>query len=251
MAKKNKKTEGVGVLGFLRETAIILVAALILSTLLRVFVFQVFVIPSRSMENTLNIGDRVAVQKVAQFQRGDVVVFKDDLSWLPSYSQKQLNPVQQAFAFIGWLPDESEVFLIKRVMGVAGDHVQCDGAGGSVTVNGVALNESSYLYRDAAGRQVKSCEQSFDVVVPEGRIFVMGDHRNDSADSRCHLAQSTNGVQGAPAFVKAESVVGVAAMTVFPFDRGRIHERPDTFSGVPAGTKPPASPVIVGSIPRC
>lgn len=250
MAQRHDSEKGGGVLGFLRETAIVMVGALIASTLLRMFLLQVFVIPSGSMENTMLIGDRVAVQKVVPIQRGDIVVFRDDLSWLPSTTGHQLAWWQSTLMFVGLLPDESQNYLIKRVIGMPGDRVACCDNQGRLTVNGVALDEETYLFHDDAGQAVRPSEVNFDIVVPQGKIFVMGDHRNASADSRCHLAVESNGVLGAPAFVDQSSVVGSAVATVFPFSRISGHTRPATFAGVPAASgTPPASPVINGEPP--
>lgn len=245
-----KAAEGGGVLGFLRETAIVVVGALVASTLLRMFLLQAFVIPSGSMENTLLIGDRVAVQKVVPFQRGDIIVFSDDLGWLPAASPR-LSWWQSALMFVGLMPDESQNYLIKRAIGLPGDHVKCCDADGRLTVNGVPLDEGSYLYTDPqTGRTVKASEVAFDLVVPQGKVFVMGDHRNESADSRCHLADDYNGVLGGQAFVRESSIVGAGVATVFPFNRLGTHPRPAAFEAVPAPTAPPpASPVINGDPP--
>ncbi len=232
---------------WVREIAIVVVGALVASTLLRVFVAQMFVIPSGSMENTLQIRDRVAVQKVAGFERGDVVVFRDTLAWLAP-GQEEEDPVRRALIFVGLAPDESTNHLIKRVIGVAGDHVTCCDAQGRVTVNGVALNEAVYLYIDpTTGRQVDPSSVAFDIVVPAGTVFVMGDHRNNSQDSRCHLGDDLDGVPpGTAAFIPTENIVGTAMAVVFPFDRMQALNRPATFGGIPAGEPPPAQPVLNG-----
>lgn len=228
------------------------VGALVASTLLRMFLIQAFVIPSGSMENTLQVGDRIAVQKVVPFQRGDIVVFADDLGWLPPAAPR-LSWWQSALMFVGLLPDESQNYLVKRAIGLPGDHVVCCDAAGHLTVNGQALDEASYLYRDAAGGPVRPSDVEFDIIVPEGKVFVMGDHRNESADARCHLAEDYNGVLGGRAFVRRESIVGSGVATAFPFDRLATHPRPATFDAVPAPTgTPPAAPVINGDPPpRC
>lgn len=243
------KRKGGGLRGLLRETLILVVMVLVASTLLRMFLLQVFVIPSGSMENTLLIGDRVAVQKVVGIERGDIVVFADDLGWLPPVNKADVAPWQSALMFVGLLPDASQNYLIKRVIGMPGDHVTCCTTGGQLSVNGQPLEEASYLYSDVAG-QVRPSEVEFNIVVPEGKIFVMGDHRNESADARCHLAVDNNGVLGGLAFVSQKSVVGSAVATVFPFNRFEVHSRPATFTGVPAPVQPaPAQPVINGQPP--
>ena len=230
-----------------REIAIVVVGALIASTLLRLFVAQMFVIPSGSMENTLLIRDRVMVQKVAGWSRGDIVVFRDTQGWL-SDPAEETDPVRKALIFIGLAPDESSNHLIKRVIGLPGDHVKCCDAQGRITVNGQPLDEASYLYSDN-GVTVAPSEFPFDVVVPKGRIWVMGDHRNNSQDSRCHLTEGTGGIA---AFVPTADVVGSAVAVVYPFDRWRTLSRPATFDQVPAAAAPaPDTPVIVGDPPTC
>lgn len=251
MSGREPNSDGVGsaagspFLSWLREIAIVVVGALIASTLLRVFVAQMFVIPSSSMENTLLIGDRVAVQKIVPFQRGDIVVFRDSLGWLGAAPPEESLP-QKVLIFIGLAPDESANHLIKRVIGVAGDHVSCCDARGRVTVNGAALNEKDYLYIDpATGKQADPSTRSFDVVVPAGTIFVMGDHRNASQDSRCHLTEDVPGKPaGYKAFVPVSDIVGTAVAVVYPFDRFHGLTRPGTFNDVPAPGPAPAKPVI-------
>jgi signal peptidase I len=238
---------------WLREIAIVVVGALIASTLLRVFVAQMFVIPSSSMENTLMIGDRVAVQKVAGFQRGDIVVFRDSLGWLGEAPPEETLP-QKALVFVGLAPDESSNHLIKRVIGVAGDRVACCDTKGRLTVNGVALNEESYLYTDpVTGKQVKPSEDEFDVTVPANTVFVMGDHRDVSADSHCHIfdAVPAGKPEGYEAFVPVTDIVGTAAAVVYPFNRFHTLSRPSTFDDIPAGGTAPASPVIKGDRFTC
>ena len=231
---------------WLRELAIVVVGALIASTLLRLFIAQMFVIPTGSMEHTLEKQDRIAVQKVVGYERGDIVVFRDTKGWLESVD-KPPTWWKQALIFVGLAPDESTKHLVKRVIGVAGDHVTCCDAQGRLTVNGVALNEAAYLYTDAAtGQQVDPSTMQFDIVVPADTIFVMGDHRNASQDSRCYLFDETDGPPGSLAFVPTENVVGSTIAIVFPFDRMRAFSRPDTFGGVPAGATPPSEPVING-----
>ena len=230
---------------WLRELAIVVVGALIASTLLRLFIAQMFVIPSGSMEHTLEVGDRVAVQKVAGFQRGDVVVFRDTLDWLQSDDQ-DLGWLWQTLIFVGLAPDESTKHLIKRVIGVAGDHVTCCDAQGRLTVNGVALNEVSYLYTDSGnGQQVDPSTMQFDIVVPAGTIFVMGDHRNASNDSRCRLADVSQN-PGQSAFVPMDKVVGSAVAIVAPLDRLSTFNLPATFTTVPDPVEPaPERPELI------
>lgn len=242
-----------GALGsWAREIAIVVVGALVASTLLRLFVAQMFVIPSTSMENTLLVGDRVAVQKVVGYQRGDIVVFRDSLGWLGAAPPEEDLP-HQILIFIGLAPDESSNHLIKRVIGIAGDHVACCDAKGRLTVNGTALNEQDYLYTDQlTGKQTEPSRMAFDVVVPAGTVFVMGDHRNQSEDSRCHLDEDVPGEPaGYQAFVPVGDIVGTAVAVVYPFNRIHGLSRPATFESVPAPAAAPAEPVIKGDRVLC
>lgn len=231
--------------GWTRELVIVVVLGLVVSTLLRTFVFQMFEIPSSSMEDTLQIGDRVAVQKVTEFHRGDVVVFIDPGGWLPAPQPVQRSPLEVALEFVGILPNSSDQYLIKRVIGTEGDVVICCDTEGRILVNGHPLEESAYLYREG-GVPVPPSDITFEVTVPADRIFVMGDHRNSSADSRCHLSDlNSSGIRGDAAFVPRSDVVGVAVAVTYPFSRFQLLHRPATFDGVPDPSKPaPAEPEI-------
>ncbi|MDO5737264.1 MAG: signal peptidase I [Propionibacteriaceae bacterium] len=246
-----RKSFGRRVLGFLSEAAIIIIGALIISTLLRTFVGQMFLIPSGSMENTLQVNDRVLVAKFGGFQRGDVVVFEDPGSWLPP-SPVSENPFRKGLEFIGVLPNSAKEHLIKRVIGMPGDHVKCCDADGRLTVNGVALEESAYLFSEG-GVQVSPAIIPFEIVVPDGHIFVMGDHRNASNDSRCRLTDFLAGEPpGMAAFVPVDKVVGASVAIVSPLDRFSTFTVPDTFSTVPDPDQPaPVDPEIIEASPGC
>ncbi|MDR1853237.1 MAG: signal peptidase I [Propionibacteriaceae bacterium] len=235
-----------GILSWLKEIGCIVLAALVVSTLLRVFVVQMFQIPSESMEKTLMIGDRIAVQKVVPWGRGDVVVFKDVYGWLGDEPEDP-GWFGHALIFVGLAPDTANNYLVKRVIGTEGDRVACCDVDGRVTVNGYALDEDAYIWTDqAAGEKPVPSAYSFDVTVPKGAIFVMGDHRNHSADSRFHFDDVVPGLaDGEAAFVPASAVQGSVAAVVFPFTRFSLLSRPAVFDSVPAPTSPaPDKPVI-------
>lgn len=161
-----------------RELPILVVSALILSIVVKTFLVQFFYIPSGSMENTLQVNDRVGVNKLgalfSEIKRGEVVVFRDPASWLsaPYDDSTGITKVlKDALVFVGVLPDPAKQYLIKRVIGVGGDRVVCCSPGGKIEVNGIEVDEP-YIY---AGN--KPSDSTFDVTVPEGFIWVMGDHR--------------------------------------------------------------------------
>ncbi len=161
-----------------------MVAALALTILLKAFVVQVFSIPSGSMENTLLPGDRILVSKIVyEFRpiaRGDIVVFSGAGSWDPPTSaaeQLARRGLGRRGDLVGIAGPDTD--YVKRVIGVPGDHVVCCNAQGKVTVNGVPLSESSYIFPGDAPSLVR-----FNITVPAGRLWVMGDNRGDSDDSR-------------------------------------------------------------------
>lgn len=233
--------------GWVSEGVFILVGAVVIATLLRTFVGQMFVIPSGSMENTLQFDDRVLVAKFGGFQRGDVVVFEDPGDWLEERPRKS-NPVTSALEFIGVLPNSSTEHLIKRVIGMPGDHVRINEEG-ALEVNGHALDESAYLYREGSVTVAPS-DFTFDIIVPKDHIFVMGDHRNSSNDSRCRL-DDTGQVPGAAAFVPTSKVVGAAVAIVAPLDRAAVFNVPATYKSVPSAEPAPDKPVINHVEPGC
>jgi signal peptidase I len=216
-------------LGLLRETVTVVAIALGLSLLIKTFLVQAFYIPSESMENTLLIGDRVLVSKLTpgpfDLDRGDVVVFSDPGDWLTLPPKPDEGPLREGFrnalTFVGLLPADSGDHLIKRVIGLPGDKVACCDDKGRLTVNGKPVDEP-YLF---PGDEPSS--DDFTVTVPAGRLWVMGDHRGVSQDSRYHreLADGT---------VAISDVVGRAFVVVWPFDRAKLLRTPDSFDQVPA-----------------
>lgn len=225
-----------------REFVLIVVGALIVSSILRAFVGQMFIIPSESMQNTLLVGDRVVVEKLTDAQRGDVIVFEDPGGWLgPAESGQKRGSIGRFFEVVGLLPDSSHGHLIKRLIGLPGDKVFCCDIKGRLEVNGKALDETSYLYPGDAPSQMK-----FEVTVPAGRVFVMGDHRSASGDSRVHLGDTSpgGGAPGDAAFVPMDKITGRAIMVVWPASNFAKLGKPATFDTVPAPGPAPAKAFI-------
>ena len=197
----------------LKELPVLVVVALVVSLFIKSFLVQFFYIPSGSMENTLQIKDRVAVNKVPfisnNIKRGDVVVFRDPNNWLPEivdYStNKYVAKAKSALVTVGVLPNPAKQYLVKRVIGVGGDRVVCCTKDGNLTINGVEVIEP-YIF---AGN--KPSELNFDVTVPKGKLWVMGDHRGASADSRYHQEDINKG------FVPVSKVSGRVVGVIWPF----------------------------------
>ena len=226
---------------FWRELPVLVVIALVLAVLIKTFAVQAFWIPSGSMENTLEINDRVLVNKIVyhirDIHRGDIVVFNGDGSWDPGSIPSNGNVFQQfgaGFASMFGFGHPGDI-LIKRVIGIPGDRVACCDAQGRVTVNGVPLTEQSYLYPGSAPSLSR-----FNIVVPPGRLWVMGDNRFYSADSRDHMGDPGGGT------VPESAVVGRAFVIIWPPSRWRILPIPATFTqpalnGSHASAGPPSA----------
>ena len=231
---------------FLRELTAVVVGAVIVASLLRGFVGQMFIIPSISMQNTLQVEDRVVVEKLSSVERGQVVVFADPGGWLSGTAPAERGAVGRALEFVGVLPDTSTEHLIKRLVGMPGDQVVCCDDQGRITVNDVPLDEASYLYRTPDGGLADPSKIRFDVVVPDDQVFVLGDNRASSRDSRCHLNDTNAGqLKGANAFVPLDLVVGRAIAVAWPVSDAQRLPIPATYAGVPAPTEPaPARPVV-------
>ncbi|HET9168556.1 MAG TPA: signal peptidase I [Actinospica sp.] len=236
---------------FLVELPFLVVFALVLAFLIKTFLVQAFYIPSGSMQNTLQPGDRVLVNRAAQWlgstpARGEVVVFQDPGNWLEDSTTSTAtssNWLKGALTWVGLLPADNGD-LIKRVIGVGGDHVVCCNSAGQITVNGVVLNEN-YLY--PGDEPNAGYLKPFDVTVPQGYLWVMGDHRGVSLDSRYHQDQEFGGM------VPVGNVVGRADIVVWPISHWKTLPIPGTFKqvGLSALGVPGAIPgaALVGTMP--
>jgi signal peptidase I len=223
---------------FWRDLALIVVAALVLTILLKSFVLQVFSIPSASMENTLMQGDRILVSKVVydfrSIHRGDIVVFSGAGSWDPPAAPPGnwfARIWDDATGLVGIAGPDTD--YVKRVIGVPGDHVVCCNTSGQLTVNGVPLSESSYLNAGMAPSYVK-----FNITVPAGRLWVMGDNRSDSDDSRFRMDNPGQGT------IPESAVVGRAFLIIWPLSRVSDLPIPNTFeqAGLSAAAAVSAAP---------
>jgi len=199
---------------FWREMPVLLGVAVLVAVLVRAFALQTFFIPSESMEHTLNIDDRVLVNKIVYDyrapHRGEVIVFRAPMSW-------RANPEEKDF--------------IKRVIAVGGDHVVCCDAQQRISVNGKPLDEP-YLYHDGGANDGKASPSEFDVTVPKDRLWVMGDNRFHSGDSQDRLKATEGDVQMST--IPDDAVIGRAFVLFWPFSRGDWLTVPGTFDGVPA-----------------
>jgi signal peptidase I len=206
------------------EIVILAVIAGLLAVGIKTWALQAFFIPSGSMQNTLAIGDRILVNKaIYHFRgiaRGDIVVFNGEGSWDPEPPPSSSNVVVRFFDDVESVVgiSHSDDIYIKRVIGLPGDHVVCCNAKGQITVNGVALNETSYLYPGNA-----PSAQKFNIIVPPGRLWVMGDHRAISYDSRGHMGDPGGGT------IPESAVLGRAFVIVWPPSQVGFLNIPATF----------------------
>lgn len=207
-----------------QEVILLVTIALVLAVLIKAIFLQAFYIPSGSMENTLVKDDRILVQKVSYWrggpERGDIVVFADPGSWLdPSELRTADNPLTKAMELFGLYPTGGH--LVKRVIGVGGDTVKCCDSRGRMLVNGVALNESSYLKQGVAPSDIEFTQK-----VPDGYLWMQGDNRNNSADSRLHMGDPGGGM------VAEDLVVGKVFAVVWPAGHAKLVTRPATFDSL-------------------
>jgi len=224
-AHVSKKKKSSALRGFV-EFVVVVVIALALATGIRTFIAQPFFVPSGSMEQTLQIDDRVIASKITTsisgVKRGEIMVFKDPGNWLPPVEQNGdgwRSLVAKAFTFVGLLPSDSGDDLVKRVIGIEGDQVACCSEAGQIVLNGVALDESSYI--NGPTDQIL-----FDITVPKNSMFVMGDNRGNSADSRFHLDQNDGAIP-------TDKAVGRVFIVVWPLSRITFEAIPEIF-GNPA-----------------
>jgi signal peptidase I len=217
-------------LKLLRDFAIIVVVALILSAVIKAFIFQPFLVPSGSMEDTLQPNDKIVVSKISLFEgikRGDIVVFHDTKGWLKQSNTPGHTPeksiLERVVEFLGFVPEDDNSYLVKRVIGIPGDHVACAGADAPIKVNGHPISDEPYLKPYATHSRMP-----FDVTVPDGMMWVMGDNRPLSADSRLNTDKLGKG------FIDESDVVGKVFAIMSPQDRMMwIEDQTHIFADVP------------------
>ncbi|MCZ9346522.1 signal peptidase I [Streptomyces sp. TRM76130] len=241
---------------FWKELPLLVGIALVLALLIKTFLVQAFSIPSASMQNTLTMGDRVLVDKLTPWfgsepERGEVVVFHDPADWLAGEPAAEPNAAQAFLSWIGLMPSAEEKDLIKRVVGVGGDTVECNGTG-PLKVNGTALDETSYVYAGNTPCSVDDQGGQFKVEVPEGYLWVMGDHRQNSRDSRYNQSDQNDGM------VPVDEVIGRAIVVAWPVNHWSTLPVPDTFdqsalndasSAAGALTVAPQGLALAGTVP--
>jgi signal peptidase I len=242
-----------------RELPLLILLALVIALLIKTFVVQAFFIPSGSMENTLEIGDKILVNKLVyhfrSIQPGDVIVFDGAGSWnaVPPASRPSSDPIVRAYdatlnpllhsivGVFGTAPGQTD--YIKRVIGVPGDKVVCCNARGLITVNGVPLHETSYLFPGEAPSDAPAGYSGrFSITVPSGRLWMMGDNRAVSDDSRLRQNDPGHGT------IPENEVIGRAFMIVWPPSRWRILGIPSTFlqHGIASAAAGPLLPLASG-----
>jgi signal peptidase I len=208
-----------------QETILLFGLALVLALIIKSLFIQAFYIPSPSMEPLFIKNDRILVQKVSYWggaspSRGDIVVFKDPGGWLNEAETTPQRPVTKIMEKVGLYPTGGH--LVKRVIGIGGDRVVCCDAKGRITVNGKALNEKAYLPKGTAPSQIK-----FDRTIPKNHLWMMGDNRSFSYDSRGHMGGPGGG------FVSEDLVVGKVFVLIWPWKRAEFIHRPATFEDIP------------------
>lgn len=243
-----RPARGKGWLIFLRDVVVIVLIALLVSFLVKTFIVRSFYIPSGSMKHTLQIDDRILVDEITPrftgYDRGDIVVFRDPGGWLPvSYQAPRppfLESIDWVLSLVGLTAPDSNDHLIKRIIGLPGDRVECCDSLGRIMVNGIPIDEGAYLLLPEG--VTRSSEMEFDVTVPEGSLWVLGDNRTQSKDSRYNQDQPGQG------FVPLDNVVGRAFLITWPLNRfGLIDTHDEVFMGVPDAS--PDAALSQGGLP--
>lgn len=228
-----RPSRGRGALAFARDVIVIIVVAVLVSVLIKAFVVRSFYIPSASMEQTLMVDDKILVDELTVnwtgYERGDVVVFEDPGGWLEGAEADPPGGITGAVDWVlnavGIAASDSEDHLVKRIIGMPGDHVECCNQLGQLMVNGAGIDELDYLNLPQGSTLAST--QDFDVTVPEGAVWVMGDNRNRSRDSRFHNEQPGGG------FVPIDKIVGRVVLRTWPLDRFGTLEHSTAAVGVP------------------
>lgn len=224
-----------GTAAFLRDVVVIVVIALVASFLIKTFVVRSFYIPSGSMEDTLQVNDRILVDEITPrfggYARGDVVVFRDPGGWLPPQPEDTrpaiVVGIDWLLSLVGLSAPDSDDHLVKRIIGLPGDHVVCCNALGQITVNGTPIDENDYV-KFPPGQTAASVDP-FDITVPADSLWVLGDNRYSSKDSRYNQDQPGKG------FVPIDNVVGRVFLITWPFSHfGTVDAHHDVFAGIPA-----------------
>lgn len=214
---------------FIRDLLVIVVIALLISFVMKTFLIRAFYIPSGSMMNTLQVNDRILVNQlvpnIQDVRRGDIVVFEDPGGWVhPAAFSEETSPLGSFLQTIGLSAEASNNYVVKRVIGIGGDRVVCCDPDGLITVNDIPIREPYVLLPEGA---TNASGIDFDVVVPDGAVWVMGDNRYASKDSRYNQDQPGNG------FVTEEEIVGRAFLVNWPLDRiGILPNYSSIFAGV-------------------
>ena len=211
-----------------QESLLLLAIALVLAVGIKFFFVQAFYIPSPSMEPMFIKNDRILVQKVSYWgdkspKRGDIIVFKDPGNWLSADETRTAsNPITKTLEAVGLYPSGGH--LVKRVIGIGGDRIVCD-KDDNLMVNGKTLVEP--YVKKGAQHCLGSTGSPFDVRVPEHDLWVMGDNRDDSYDSRGHLGDPGGGM------VRDDLVVGKVWALIWPWKRAKWVHTPATFKAIP------------------
>jgi signal peptidase I len=223
-----------GFLLFLRDVLVIVLIAILVSFLVKTFLIRSFYIPSGSMEDTLLVNDRILVDEITPrftgYDRGEIVVFRDPGGWLPPSVPEPRPAIVEAadwlLALVGLSAPDSDDHLVKRLIGLPGDHVVCCNAIGQITVNDVPIDETDYLKLPTG--ETEASGDPFDIVVPDDSLWVLGDNRYRSKDSRYNQDQPGKG------FVPVENVVGRAFLITWPLERfGVLDFHEAVFAGIP------------------